>query len=407
MFETSAPRPEIVPPAIVTPAETVSDDPAPSNFTVLAPIARALDSASVLATPSSSVPPEPEKLSDVAAVLESSNSRSFAPPPMVNARAPPLLTALVNSRVPPVAEIDPDGATAMPTLPKPPMPVLPDNLPWPVIVPPPSIRPAASVRVEAVPSSLTVLPPIVSALVSVSVLTVFNSKVPFDPVKLSPVAAVAASSNRRSVAPPPMDSAKALPVLAIVPVISKTPPLAAIVAAPVAPTVATTLPVPAILPVLRVRPAASVSVADGPSSTIALAPTANAAVVANVAPVFSSSVPVVPWKATEVAALVPSSSNLSVAPAPIVMARALPALVRVLASSSVPPVAATVAAPVAVKAAATLPAPEILPVLSVAPAAAVRVAPDPSSFTLFAPMASALVNVNDPAVLSSSVPVAP
>ena len=144
-------------------------------------------------------------------------------------------------------------------------------------------------------------------------------------------------------------------MLAIVPVTSSVPPVAAMVAAPVADIGAAILPRPVIVPVLRLRPAATVRAEDAPSSLTLLAPTASAPDRVNAPAVLSSSVPVEPPKVSAVAAPTASISSLSVAPAPIVKASALPVLAIVPVTSSAPPVAAMVAAPVAAIAAASLP----------------------------------------------------
>ena len=98
---------------------------------------------------------------------------------------------------------------------------------------------------------------------------------------------------------------------------------------------------------------------------------------------------------------------MSVATAPTDSVKAAPLSAMAPFISSVPPVAAMVPAPVAVTGADTLPKPVIVPVVSVAPAASVNVAAAASSFTVLLPIAKALVRVNAPAVLTSSVPVEP
>ena len=182
---------------------------------------------------------------------------------------------------------------------------------------------------------------------------------PVEPSKVVEVAALAASSLSMSVAPTPMLSAR-LPVLVTVPVISSVPPLAVTLAAPLAETAAVTLPWPAIAPVVRNRAVGQRRVA--PSSLSVFAPMASALVSVSEPAVLISSVPVVPAKEAEVAALAASSSSLSEAPEPMPSAR-VPVLVIAPVTSSVPPVAVICAAPLAETAAETLPWPVIVPLV--------------------------------------------
>ncbi|TMJ55817.1 MAG: hypothetical protein E6G81_14475 [Alphaproteobacteria bacterium] len=55
----------------------------------------------------------------------------------------------------------------------------------------------------------------------------------------------------------------------------------------------------------------------------------------------------------------------------------------------------------------TLPSPVIVPVLNEIPALSVNCEPDPSSFSVLAPTASALVRTSVPELFSSNVPVEP
>src|SRR5580700_9160920 len=249
------PLPLIVPPAVVIPAVSVSwVVPAPSSLTVLAPIASALVRVRVPEVFSSTVPVEPEKESEVAALPASSKSLSLAPLPTVSAREPLLPIPEAISKVPPEAVIAAAPVAVM----------APVTLPRPVIVPVLNAIPALSVSCELAPSSLTVLAPTPSALVRVKVPAVFSSKVPVEPEKVSPVAVLAASSFKESVLPLPTVR---LSILVAVPVISSVPPLAVTVfVVPVPPltTLPTILPnpvsVPALVELPRVIPEASVNV---------------------------------------------------------------------------------------------------------------------------------------------------
>ena len=134
-----------------------------------------------------------------------------------------------------------------------------------------------------------------------------------------------------------------------------------------------------------------------PSSFSVLTPIASALVSDSDPAVLISSVPVVPEKAADVAALAASSNSLSLAPLPIARAR-VP--LTPLFTSSVPPVAVTVPDPASV--AATVPKP-----VSVAPPPIVRpdesVSVPPSSLILPLVMLSPPVMVRLPAAPTSSV----
>ncbi|TMJ55818.1 MAG: hypothetical protein E6G81_14480 [Alphaproteobacteria bacterium] len=97
------PRPVIVPVLSEIPALSVNCEPDPSSFTVPAPTERALVSVSVPEVFSSSVPVEPLKLWDVAALVESSFSVSLAPVTVMTRALPLSVTAPVTSSVPPLA----------------------------------------------------------------------------------------------------------------------------------------------------------------------------------------------------------------------------------------------------------------------------------------------------------------
>src|SRR5947207_291162 len=129
------PNPVIVPVLSEIPALSVSCELEPSSLTVLVPTVSALARVSVPLVFSSSVPVEPEKLSDVAALPASSNSLSLAPLPTVSASEPLLARSEARREGPPEAVIAaaPVGEIA------------PVTLPTPVIVPVLSEIPALSV----------------------------------------------------------------------------------------------------------------------------------------------------------------------------------------------------------------------------------------------------------------------
>ena len=188
--------------------------------------------------------------------------------------------------------------------------------------------------------------------------------------------------------------------------ISSVPPEAVTKAAPLAVSVEANTPCPLIVPVEIVAPDASVKVAPVPASvtlpapSTACVPTVSAAVL----PLSSS----VPPLSVSVCAWLPAASSLSVSVLAVSdSVSRLPLSVIADCISSVPPFAVTKAAPLAASVDANTPCPLIVPVEIVAPDASVNVAPAPSSFTVLAPIASALVTVRVPAVFSSSVPVEP
>src|SRR6202011_1567994 len=282
VFAAMVPVPLMVPPAIVLAAASVSCVvPAPSSFTVLAPIASALVTVRVPAVFSSSVPIVPEKVADVAALAASSNNLSLAPLPMVSARVPVLVMAPVISSVPPFAVTKAAPLAVS----------VEANTPCPLIVPLEIVAPDASVKVAPVPASVTLPAPSTACVPTVNAAVLpLSSSVP--PLSVSVCAWLPAASSLSVSVLAVSDSVSRLPLSVMADCISSVPPLAVTKAAPLAVSVDANTPCPLIVPVVMLAPDASVKVAPIPANvtlpvpSTACVPTVSAAVLP-----LSSSVP--------------------------------------------------------------------------------------------------------------------